>query len=175
MARLSGAAKVYAIDLIEKRCEMAKPVGADVVMSPARRDVALEIKKLSERKGVDVAIECSGDYDALREAIRSVRMAGRVVTTGYYQGGAAPLNLGAEWHHNRLTMVGSMGVWECPHRSYPLWDYQRMKETVLRLLSEKRVRTEGFITHEFPFEKIRDAYELIDKHPEQTIKVVITY
>lgn len=175
MAKLSGAARVYAVDPIARRREKAKAIGADVVLDPASRDVALEVKERSQKRGVDVALECAGSYDALREAIRSVRMAGRIITLGYYQGAATPLNLGAEWHHNRLTMVASMGVWGCPHRSYPLWDYQRMKETVLRLLGEKRVRTEGFITHEFPFAKIQDAYELIDKNAEDTIKVVIAY
>jgi len=175
MAKLSGAGRVYGVDPIKKRREKAKSVGADVVLSPGDGDVALEIKKQSDRRGVDVALECSGHYEGLREAIRSVRMAGRIVTIGYYQGGATPLNLGAEWHHNRLTMVASMGVWECPHRGYPLWDYPRMKETFLRLLSEDRIRTDGFITQEFPFEQVQDAYELIDKNPNETIKVVITY
>jgi len=175
LAKLSGAAKVYAVDPIPKRCEKAKSFGADAVLNSRNLDVALEIKKQSERRGVDVSIECSGTYPALQEAIRSVRMAGKVVTLGYYQGGATPLNLGAEWHHNRITMLASMGVWECPHRCYPLWDYRRMKETALRLLTEKRVRTQGFITHQFPFAKVQEAYELIDHNAEEAIKVVITY
>lgn len=175
MAKLSGAARVYAVDPIKRRRDAAQAFGADLVLDPLQGDVALNLKKQSETKGVDVALECSGQYEGLREAIRSVRMAGRIVTTGYYQGCGTALNLGAEWHHNGLTMVSSMGAWQCPHRGFPLWDYRRMKETFLRLLSEGTIRTNGLITHEFAFEKVKDAYELLDKKPNETIKVVITY
>ena len=41
----------------------------------------------------------------------------RVVTVGFYQGGAPELRLGEEWHHNRLEMVSSMGAWGAPHRA----------------------------------------------------------
>jgi threonine dehydrogenase-like Zn-dependent dehydrogenase len=102
-------------------------------------------------------------------------MGGAVVTLGYYQGGASGLNLGEEWHHNRLEMRSSMGVWGCPHRSYPLWDYQRLKNTVAELLGKRALSTRGFITHEFAFNKAQEAYHLIEEHPEETVKVVLRY
>jgi len=175
LAKLAGADKVYAIDRLENRCKMAEKLGADVVLNPTKSDVAYELKKMSEKKGADVAIECSGNYNALNDAMRCVRMSGKIVTVGYYQGNATPIQFGAEWHHNRLTLISSMGVWGCPNRDYPLWDYQRMKDTVLKLLYRDRIKTDGFITHKFPFSEIEKAYRLIDKHPEETIKVVITY
>lgn len=175
LAKLNGAKIVYAVDPIKMRRDAAQAFGADVALDPMVCDAALEIKEHGRRKGVDVALECSGSYPSLAQAIRSVQKAGTLVTLGYYQGDSSQLDLGAEWHHNRLTMLGSMGVWNCPHRDAPLWDYLRVKLTILDLLTNKKLRTDGFITHEFPFQKIEEAYNLIETNPQETIKVVIRY
>ena len=176
LAKLEGATKIIGIDPIEKRRVLAQKLGATAVINPLKTDVALEIKKnISNRKGVDVALESSGTYEGLHEAIRCVCMAGKVVTLGYYQGGGNTLYLGEEWHHNRITMLSSMGVWGCPHRNYPLWNLKRIRETILHLLKEKKLNLKALITHKIPFKEARKAYELIDKHPERVIKVVLVY
>ena len=45
----------------------------------------------------------------------------------------------------------------------------------LAMLRSGRVRTDGLITHRFPFSEAAHAYALINDHPERTIKVVLTY
>jgi 2-desacetyl-2-hydroxyethyl bacteriochlorophyllide A dehydrogenase len=175
LARINGAGWIDAVDLIPHRREMALTYGADQVIDPLAEDAGLVIKSTGKRPGADVAIELSGNYAALHQAIRSVRMGGLVVAGGFYQKGAEGLRLGEEWHHNRITMVSSMAAWDCPHRDYPLWDRTRINETVTELLATGRLQTAGMITHRFPFARAREAYDLIDKHPDQTIKVVLTY
>jgi 2-desacetyl-2-hydroxyethyl bacteriochlorophyllide A dehydrogenase len=175
LARLDGAAWVDAVDPLPARRALAETLGADRTLDPNANDVGYEIKSASPHHGDDVAIEVSGHYPALHEAIRCVRMAGTVVATGYYQGGGSALRLGEEWHHNRVTMISSMGVWGCPHRDHPAWDRGRVHETAADLLATGRLRTDGFITHRFPFARAPEAYALIDQHPDQVIKVVLTY
>lgn len=46
---------------------------------------------------------------------------------------------------------------------------------VTDLLATGRLRTDGLITHRIPFERAAEAYELIDRRPEETVKVVLTY
>jgi 2-desacetyl-2-hydroxyethyl bacteriochlorophyllide A dehydrogenase len=175
LARLDGAAWVDAVDPIPLRRELAERFGADRTLDPTAVDVGWEIKTASPHHGADVAIEVSGHYPALHQAIRSVRMGGTVVAAGYYQGGGTALRLGEEWHHNRVTMVSSMGVWDCPHRDHPAWDRARVHAAATDLLASGRLRTDGLITHRFPFERAAEAYELIDYHPQETAKVVLTY
>lgn len=175
LARLDGAVWIDAIDPIAARRDLADRFGADQILDPERGDVGLAIKTASRHHGADVAIECSGHYAALHEAIRSLRKAGRVVAAGFYQGGGADLRLGEEWHHNRVTMVSSMAVWDCPHRDYPLWDRARVEEVAIDLLASGRLRTDGLITHRLPFTRAAEAYELIDQHPADVIKVALTY
>lgn len=176
LARLSGALQVVAIDPIAKRREMAQRFGADVVLDPNEADPAEYLKsRPGEPRGADVVIEASGHYAALMGALRSAHMGGTVVTLGYYQGGATPIVLGEEWHHNRLNLVSSMGVWNCPSRYHPMWDRPRATRTVFQLLASGLVEVEPLITHEFSFDDAPAAYDLIDEHAAETIKVVLTY
>jgi threonine dehydrogenase-like Zn-dependent dehydrogenase len=176
VARLSGAARVLVVDLIPRRLELAKEFGADLTIDPSQEtDVALTIKRATENKGVDVAIEISGSAAGLHEAIRCVRQSGLVVASAFYQGGAEALRLGAEWHHNRVTMRSSMAVWDNPHRRHPLWTEKRLEETAVDLLAVGRIRTDGLISHRFPYERAPEAYQLIDERLAETVKVVLEY
>jgi 2-desacetyl-2-hydroxyethyl bacteriochlorophyllide A dehydrogenase len=175
LAKLNGAAWVDAVDPLPARRAWAGRLGADAAYDPTAGDVAYTIKSVSPERGADIAIEVSGNYAALNEAIRSVRKAGTVVAAGFYRGGGATLQLGAEWHHNRVTMVSSMGVWECPHRDHPLWDRARVHETAAQLLASGRLKTDGLISHRIPFAQAAEAYQLIEEHPGDVVKVVLTY
>ncbi len=175
LARLNGASQIIAVDPIARRRDMALQLGVDRAVDPSQEDPAHVVKFESGMPGADVVIESSGHYRALQDALRSVHMAGTVVTLGYYQGGATAVNLGEEWHHNRLTLVSSMGVWNCPSRFAPMWDRRRVSRTALELLDKDLVQVEDLITHSLPYEKLPEAYQLIDERPEETIKVVIEY
>ena len=180
LARLDGAVWLAAVEPLPQRRALAEARSADLVLDPGGGDVARAIKAAAPRPasasaGVDVAIELSGHYPALQEAIRSVRVGGVVVAAGYYQGAGAALRLGAEWHHNRVTMVSSMGVWGCPHRDHPLWSRGRVHVVAADLLASGRLHVDDLITHRIPFARAAEAYRLIDERPHETVKVILTY
>ncbi len=176
LARLNGAMYIAAIDPIAKRRQAAEKLGVDVVIDPTKEDPGIVLKfREGAPRGVDVAIEASGHYAALQGALRCAHMGGRVVALGYYQGGAAPVFLGEEWHHNRLELISSMAVWGCPSRYYPMWDRRRISRTAMDLLARGLVKVDDFITQVFPYSEAPAAYRFIDEHPEETIKVVLSY
>ena len=127
-----------------------------------------------KKQGVDVAIEFSGRYAALHHAMRSARLAGRVVAAGFYVGDGSELRLGEEFHHNRLTLVGSMSGWGAPSREAG-WNRRRLRQTALDLLMRESLDVAALITHRFPFHRAAEAYELVDTRPEETLRVVLTY
>ena len=175
LARLSGASWVGVVDPIAGRRALAERFGADCTLDPGSCDAGREIKVSAGGGGPDVAIEFSGRYAALHEALRCVRLAGTVVAAGFYVGGAGDdLRLGEEFHHNRLTLVGSMSGWGAPQRE-PGWDRRRLRATALDLLAQGRLDVDELITHRVPFERAAEAYELIDRRPEETLRVVFTY
>jgi threonine dehydrogenase-like Zn-dependent dehydrogenase len=174
LARLSGAAWIAAVDPIPARRELAAARGADLVLDPTAVDAGQEIKAATGM-GVDVAIEFSGRYAALQDAMRSARLAGTVVAAGFYTGGAGDdLRLGEEWHHNRLTLLSSMSGWGAPHRALG-WDRRRLRATALDLLASGRLDVDTLVTHRISFERAAEAYELIDRSPEEAVRVVLTY
>ena len=93
--------------------------------------------------------------------------AGRVVTVGFYQGGAPELRLGEEWHHNRLELVSSMGAWGAPHRAYPAWDRPRVMRTVVDLLASGAVRVDALPVRHFPLRGRRRRLRLARRQPER--------
>ncbi|MEA3439569.1 MAG: zinc-binding alcohol dehydrogenase [Chloroflexota bacterium] len=175
LAKLNGASWVAAVDPLKSRRELALRFAADAAFDPVEEDAAYAIKASTPYHGADIAIEFSGSYRALNDAIRVVKMGGTVVSGGFYRGGGTPLKLGAEWHHNRVTLLSSMGVWGCPHRDHPTWDRERIHQAAIRMLAAGQLKTDGLVTHRIPFEEAADAYQLIESTPEDAIKVILTY
>lgn len=179
LARRAGAAWVVGVDPIAARRMLAEGMGAHGTLDPLTQDVGLSLKT---RGGADIGVEFSGVYAALHgvyaalhEAIRSVRPGGLVVAAGFYQGGAAALRLGEEFHHNRVTMVSSQRGWGNAHRDHPLWNRARLRGAAAALLTSGSLETDAFITHRVPFEQSAEAYRLIDTAPEEALKVVLVY
>jgi 2-desacetyl-2-hydroxyethyl bacteriochlorophyllide A dehydrogenase len=174
LALLNGARQVFVSEPIESRRKVAEAWGA-IAMDPRKLDVSMSIREQTKNRGVDVSIETSGNQKAIHEAIRCTGLGGRVVTLGFYQGGAPDLRLGDEWHHNRISMRSSMSAWLCPSRYYPQWEIMRSFETVLDLIARRKLAVADMITHRIPLEQAAEAYHLIDKHPEEVLKVALVY
>jgi 2-desacetyl-2-hydroxyethyl bacteriochlorophyllide A dehydrogenase len=173
LLKLAGARTIIAVDPLESRRKMAASFGA-ITIDPTEADAGVAAKKLTQC-GVDIAIECSGSSVALNSAIKACAVGGTVVTVATYREGATHLFLGEEWHRNRITLLSSMSVNGCPHRDYPLWDLDRLNNTAWYLLSEDKVLVDSFISQEFNVEEAYKAYELINRQPNETLKVVLTY
>lgn len=175
LAKLNGAERVFAVDVLPQRLELAKRYGAEVCLDATQCDAGLEIKTLTGGKGVDAGIEISGAYAALQTAIRAMHPGGLLVTASYFKGQGNQLNLGAEWHHNRITLVSSMPVWGMPHRNYPMWDLKRIEETALRLLENRQLETAAMIGKRYSYTEAADAYRFIDSNPGGAVKVILDY
>lgn len=173
LARLNGA-EVIAIDLDDQRLQTSKNLGTPTVLSPKSCDVGAEIKRLTEGRGADVAIEITGVAPVLHEAIRSVCYNGRVICSGFITGEAKGLRLGNEFHHNRVQIIGSQ-ISGVSLNAANRWDQVRMEQTVMKLQAEKRLRLQELITHVVPFEKADEAYQMLDTQSEPCLQVVLEF
>ena len=86
VAKASGAIAVFATDVNEYRLGLAKKLGATQTLNPKKTDVVAEIIKATGGNGVDVAIEMSGNPEALRQAFKATTPGGRVSILGLYNG-----------------------------------------------------------------------------------------
>jgi threonine dehydrogenase-like Zn-dependent dehydrogenase len=175
MARLNGAGQILAVDPIPGRLELARAFGADVTVNPTECEAGLAIKGASGGAGVDVAIDISGNYAALQQALRCVHREGLMVTVSFYGDKTGRVDLSSEWHHNRITLRSSMPVWGCTHRCQPMWDLARLERTAIGLLEEGKLQVEPLIGARIPFEHAAEAYAMIDESPGAKVKLLLTY
>ena len=175
MARLNGAGQILAVDPIPGRLELARTLGADVTVNPTECEAGLAIKEASGGAGVDVAIDISGNYAALQQALRCVHREGLMVTVSFYGDKKGRVDLSSEWHHNRITLRSSMPVWGCAHRCQPMWDLARLERTAIGLLEEDKLQVKPLIGARIPFERAAEAYAIIDESPGAKVKLLLTY
>lgn len=175
MCKISGGLCVIAVDPIERRRILAEKMGADYAISPESVDVGMKIRELTDGKGVDVSLEISGSYQALHQAIRATRYGGRVIPVSWYHGEASGLNLGEEFHFNRLTLVSGARVESEPYREHPLWNRERVYSTAIELFIKKKLSVQGIINPVVKFSQVIEAYKMIDERPWECIKLGVTY
>ena len=145
LCRLAGAMWVAGVDPVPERRRLAERFGADVTLDPLATDVGREIKLQTGKAGVDVALEISGVYPALHQAIRATCYGGTVVPVSYYHGRPDGLDLGDEWHFNRQIMVSGARVESEPYRDHPRWTRNRVFHTTVELLSRGKLQVEGLV------------------------------
>jgi threonine dehydrogenase-like Zn-dependent dehydrogenase len=124
--------------------------------------------------GVDVAVEASGNIQALHHAIRATRYGGTICMLSFYGGDSAGLRLGEEFHINRLQLVSARAE-SLPLRDFPGWTLDRLVRVTLDWLASGRLNAAGIVTPIVPFGDAVAAYRAIDEHPEQSIKLGIRF
>lgn len=174
MARMAGAVFVAAVDPIAIRREVATKAGADLALDPTTQDVGAELKKATEDKGIDVAIETSGIYEALHQAIHGLAWGGNVAYVGWSKECKGGLDFGL---HAHLMIPNIIFARACsdPNRDHPRWDFARIMDTCWQLLSEGRLQCEDIVYPVTPFDESTQAYQDMDYHPEKNIKLGIAF
>lgn len=169
--RRAGVGLLVGVDRIERRRELARVFGADVVLSPSD-SVAEEVRRISDNRGADWVVEVSGASAALNEAIRTVGYNGRVIAMSWYGGSFESLSLAGEFHHNRPRLISSQAGGINPDLG-PLWTVQRRMQLAVRLLAELDLAP--LLTHTFPVADAASAYALIDGGDEKVVQCVLSY
>jgi NADPH:quinone reductase-like Zn-dependent oxidoreductase len=104
IACLHGA-RVFATAGSDEKLERARGLGASAAIHHHKQDIAEEIKRLTNRRGVDVVIEHVGEA-TWPKSVRSLARGGRLVTCGATTGPAGQLDLTALFA-KQLTIQGS--------------------------------------------------------------------
>lgn len=173
LARLNGG-RVVVADLEPSRRQLALDLGAAMALDPGAEDVAATVRGITGNRGADVVIEMSGSYHALHEAVRTAAYSSRVVVGGFFQGDAVPVRLGEEFHHNRISIIGSQISGVAPALQHR-WDELRMSGTVLALERATQLRLTELVTHTFAADQAPAAFEMLDLATEPTLQVVLEY
>jgi alcohol dehydrogenase len=160
-AKLSGASLIIGVDRIPARLEMARSMGADVVINSAEQDVIAEVRRLTGG-GADVAIEALGQQATFESALRCVRPGGTVSSLGVYSGHLqVPLDAFAAGLGDH-TIVTSL----CPGGK------ERMRR-LMSIVASGRFSPRRLLTHSYGLGQIEEAYELFSQQRDGVLKVAI--
>ena len=174
LAKLAGAHPVIAVDPLQLRRQVALECGADLALDSSTCDAGREIKKATDKRGADVCIEYSGNHLALQAALRGVAYNGTVVAGAYPGAYPAGLDLGAEAHFNRPSIVFSRACSE-PNPDHPNWNEARILEVVWRLLTDGSLRCEPIVQPIVAFDDLLDEYPKIATHPQENVKLGVHF
>jgi threonine dehydrogenase-like Zn-dependent dehydrogenase len=162
-AKLRGATTIVAVDGIPERLAMAKRLGADVTIDFHAADPVETILRLTEGRGVDVAIEALGTQETFESCLRVLKPGGVLSSLGVYSGKLAlPLDAIAAGLGDH-TIVTTL----CPGGK------ERMRR-LLRVIAGGRVALGSLVTHRFPLDRIDEAYDLFAHQRDGVLKVAIT-
>ncbi|MGH8906981.1 MAG: zinc-dependent alcohol dehydrogenase [Egibacteraceae bacterium] len=124
------------------------------------------------RSSFDLAYELSGSPAALDQAICVTGFDGRVVIGSWYGDRRADLSLGGAFHRSRMRLISSQVSTIAP-RWAGRWSRARRLEVAWRMLAA--VDPARLITHRFPVSRAAEAYDLLDRRPEEAVAVLLTY
>ena len=160
-AKLSGASLIIGVDRIPARLEMARSMGADVVINSAEQDVLAEVRRLTGG-GADVAIEALGQQATFESALRCVRPGGTVSSLGVYSGHLqVPLDAFAAGLGDH-TVVTTL----CPGGK------ERMRR-LMNIVASGRFSPRRLLSHSYGLAQIEEAYELFSEQRDGVLKIAI--
>ena len=162
-ARLKGAGLIIAVDSVPSRLEMARRLGAAVALNFEAGDVVAEIRRLTQGRGVDVAIEALGSPATFSNGLKVLRPGGTLSSLGLYS--------------HDLTIppsdyVGGLGDQTIVNTLCP-GGRQRM-EALMRLVENRRIDLTPLLTHTFTMAQLPEAYDLFSQQLDGVLKVAVT-
>ncbi|AYO81061.1 NAD(P)-dependent alcohol dehydrogenase [Methylobacterium brachiatum] len=162
-AKLMGATRIIAVDTVPARLKRAKRMGADAVVDFKAEDPVAAIMRLTDGRGVDVAIEALGTQPTFEAALRVLRPGGVLSSLGVY---STDLKIPLDAFSAGLGDK-SIRTSLCPGGK------ERMRR-MLEVVTSGRADLSGLVTHRCKLEEIEDAYELFANQRDGVLKVAIT-
>jgi threonine 3-dehydrogenase len=160
IARAAAAAKVIAIEPRPQRLELAKAMGAHLVLQPGTDSVEMEVLAATEGYGAEVVCEMSGHPDGIRTAFRVARNGGNVQLLGLPKDEVS-IDLARDVIFKGLQVYGVVG-----RRLFETWHQMR------DFLDAGLLDIEPVITHRVSLEDFQDALEAMADG--SAAKVVLT-
>ena len=132
LSKANGAALVIVSEPDEKRRNLAKQLGADIVIDPVNEDLESSLKDISGGIGPDVVIEAVGSIRTYESSVAVVRRGGKVLAYGAAPQDAYMQLRPFDVYAKELTIVGSYaGTYDTWPRAISLIDGGRFDPSLI--------------------------------------------
>jgi len=158
-AKIKGA-EVYVTDILDKRLEMAKMLGADGVINCKTEDLTKRVMELTDGNGMDVCVEAAGTPETFMMAIDEASFAGKMVLVG---------NTKRETTFNHSALVKKeLNIYGSRNS---LHDFEPLVDIVLN----NKVNIEPLITNIYDLENAAEAFDALKNNDGSMAKVLVKF
>lgn len=154
-----GVSRVIVVDVIEKRLQKAKELGADYVINGKEQDTVAEIKRLTEGKGCDLSIETAGTQITASQLIQASKKGATIVFVGYSASGEMTLPIGMALD-KELTFK-------------TVFRYRNIYPMAIEAIAAGKIRIKDIVTDYFELDDIQHAMDACVENKAEIVKGVI--
>jgi len=157
--RTKKVGDVYVTDKILERLKFSQQLHPKWCGNPERTDVVKEILQ-AEPLLMDVVYECSGDKEAFDHAIKLLKPGGTLAIVGIPEIDEIPFPI-HELRRKEITIINIRRQARCTQKA-------------IDLLERRKINMDAMVTHHFPLEQTRQAFELVTHYRDGVMKAMIT-
>jgi (R,R)-butanediol dehydrogenase / meso-butanediol dehydrogenase / diacetyl reductase len=158
--RAAGSSLVAVAEVSSARKEMARRIGADVVIDPREEDVVATAFKLTRGVGFDTTFDAAGTPATFKTALEATARGGTMVNIAIWE---KPVELNLNelvFSEVRLRAV----------LAYSLGDFPG----TIALMRDGRVRAREFVTRKIKLENVvAEGFEELSRNKEQHVKILV--
>jgi len=157
--RTRNTGSVYITEKIPARLEFSQKLNPRWCGNPDHTDIVREILKM-EPLLLDMVYECSGDQEAIAQAIQLLKPGGVLVQVGIPEIDEIALPI-HELRRKEISIINISRQVRCAQKAIDLQEHRQIK-------------MEAMVTHHFPLEKIQQAFDLVANYQDGVMKAMIT-
>jgi threonine 3-dehydrogenase len=149
IAKAVGSKKIIAIEINDYRINLAKELGADVVINPLKEDVIKRVMEETDGAGIDVVTEFSGNKTAIEQAFKYIKPGGKMSLLGIVPSNVE-IDLSSDIVFKGISIYGVVG-----RLMFKTW------EQVTELVQSGKLDLDKIITHTFPLKEMEKAMAIM--------------
>lgn len=184
MLKKSGV-QVIISDFDQKRLDLAKKLGADLIVNPSKDDLLKTVNEFSGGHGADGVLftAATASSKPLSESFKMCRKKGRVVLVGVVGMEIERGDMYAKELDFLISTSYGPGRYDSNYEdkgldypyAYVRWTENRNMTEYLRLVNQNFIDVESLIDNIYPLEKITEAFESLQNSQEKPIIVLLEY
>ena len=156
-----GSGKIILAGRKDKKLEIGKQLGADVLVNTTKEDLMDAVMRETNGKGADVVMDTSGDASIFNDVTMMVRSSGTLVIPAFYEK-PVPSALLDRLIVRNCTLVGAAGT-------------PNLGRKILDLIAQGHVDLRPMITDRFPFSRVEEAFQAVSDRNESRVKIMVDF
>jgi S-(hydroxymethyl)glutathione dehydrogenase/alcohol dehydrogenase len=152
-ARIAGAARIIAVDLVDMKRKMAEQLGATDLVDPGEGDAIAQVKALTGGRGVDYSFEVIGLPETITQAHGMARNGGTVCVVGMTRMEAQVTFSAFALFYEEKRILGS---------KYGSAQVRRDFQRFVDLIETGRLDTSSMVTRKIKLDDVNDAFRAME-------------